>query len=76
VLNRIEYATLRTFCDTVEIVYDPFPISTDVEGVRFTTVQRDVEWANAYYEVELLQGTNLSYDSLSSFVLRFVLDGE
>ncbi|KAH9259671.1 hypothetical protein BASA81_002093 [Batrachochytrium salamandrivorans] len=78
VLNLIEFANLRSFCETVEILYDPFPFDPEEDGAQFTQVKADVAWVNAYYESVLLQDNatqQLTYDNLGSFVLRFVLSG-
>jgi DNA-directed RNA polymerase II subunit RPB1 len=75
VLNRIEHATLKSFSERVEIVFDPFPLSYGqpdaMENLHITDVEEDMEWVDDYYKVE---PEGLDPHSLSSFVLRFVLN--
>jgi len=71
-MNRIEYATLESFTETIEVVYDPFPANQlDEPGVEYTNVVDDAEWVAAYYEIP---GDNFNPTLLGSFVLRLVLD--
>jgi len=52
VLNRIEHATLRSFTEEVDIVYDPYPfLEASEPGVDFTIVEEDKDWVAAYYEM-------------------------
>lgn len=75
VLNRIEFATLKSFTESIEILFDPLVADVE-ENAPLTSVPADQYWVRIEYEGENLDFQELSVRSanFSPFVLRIVLN--
>jgi len=76
VLNKIEFTTLGSLTELVEVIYDPFPQDeTSQETGDFTRVTEDEGWVKVNYRFyEESENGKLIPQNLGSFVLRMVLD--
>ncbi|ORX77684.1 hypothetical protein BCR32DRAFT_207636, partial [Anaeromyces robustus] len=64
--TALEHTTLKKITEATEIYYDPDPTATIIE--------EDREFVEAYWEMELQMGTDVSPDLLSPWVLRVKID--